>query len=40
MPRRYNAYAAGRIDTLFVIFMVSTFGLVVSGVLALVAQNV
>jgi len=40
MPRRYNAYAAGRIDTLFVIFMVSTFGLVVSGVLALVEQNV
>jgi len=40
MPRRYSAYAAGRLDTLFVIFMVSTFALMISGLLVLVTQNV
>ncbi len=27
-PRRYSAYAAGRLDTLFAIFIGSTFGLI------------
>ena len=37
-PRRYSAYAAGRLDTLFAIFGVATYSLVVSGVLVLVVR--
>lgn len=37
-PRKYNAYAAGRLDTLYVIFVASTFVLVLSGVWLLVAR--
>jgi len=36
-PRRYNAYAAGRIDTLFAIFGVSTYALVIVAALLFVA---
>lgn len=37
-PRRYNAYAAGRLDTLFAIFGVATYALVVSGALLVVVR--
>lgn len=37
-PRRYSAYAAGRLDTLFAIFGVSTYSMVVSAVLVLVVR--
>lgn len=37
MPRRYNAYAAGRLDTLFAIFGVSTYALVIVAGLLFVA---
>jgi hypothetical protein len=30
-PRRFSAYAAGRLDTLFAIFGVSTYALVICG---------
>jgi len=28
MPRRYSAYAAGRLDTLYVIFIIATYALI------------
>jgi hypothetical protein len=31
MPRRYNAYAAGRLDTLYVVFMLMTLALIVGA---------
>lgn len=37
-PQRYSAYAAGRLDTLFAIFGVATYALVVCGVLVLVVS--
>lgn len=37
-PRKYNAYAAGRLDTLFAIFGVATYALVVSGAVLLAVR--
>lgn len=31
MPRRYNAYAAGRLDTLYVVFMLMTLALIIGA---------
>lgn len=39
-PRKYNAYAAGRLDTVYVIFMASTFALAVLAAVLLVENNV
>lgn len=34
-PRRYNAYSAGRLDTLFAIFIATTFAVCIFGVIVL-----
>ena len=39
-PRRYSAYAAGRLDTVFAIFGLSTYALAVAGGVLLVVHNV
>ena len=35
--RRYNAYASGRLDTLYVVFMLMTLVMILSGVVMLEA---
>ena len=37
--RRYNAYAAGRLDTMYVVFMVMTLGLIVAAVITVWGQQ-